>query len=147
MNMKLEIVYVPVSDVDRAKEFYKKLGFREDIDLKGDTFRLVQYTPPGSSASIFVGTGITSTPPGSAQGLILVVDDIEAAHQELIDNGIDAEQVFHDPDGLFYHITKTVKQPGRHPEGKSYSSFTAFSDPDGNGWLVQEVTERLPGRI
>jgi catechol 2,3-dioxygenase-like lactoylglutathione lyase family enzyme len=147
MDMKLEVITVPVSDVDRAKAFYKQLGFREDIDLMGDDFRVVQYTPPGSAASIFIGTNITTAAPGSAQGLVLVVDDIGAAHQNLIDKGIETTDIFHDPGGLFYHVTKTIQNPGPEPENKSYNSFIAFVDPDGNGWIVQEITERLPGRI
>lgn len=146
MDMKLEVVMVPVSDVDRAKEFYKKLGFREDIDLVKDDFRVVQFTPPGSKASIFIGNGITPTKPGSLQGLVLVVDDIVAAHDDLVSKGVKVEQVFHDPNGLFYHATKTVKDVGPEPERKSYGSFTAFNDPDGNGWIIQEITDRLPGR-
>jgi catechol 2,3-dioxygenase-like lactoylglutathione lyase family enzyme len=147
MDMKLEVVMVPVSDVDRAKEFYQRLGFREDIDLKGEGLRLVQFTPPGSHASIFIGTGITTTEPGSLQGLVLIVDDIDAAYDDLVGKGIDAVEVFHDGDGLFYHVKKQIKEPGRHPEDKSYFSYTAFTDPDGNGWIVQEVKDRLPGRV
>jgi len=146
MNMKLEVIILPVSDVDRAKDFYTKLGFREDIDLKGEGTRVVQFTPPGSGASIFIGKGITTATPGSVQGLVLVVDDIEAAHKELVDKGIEVEKVFHDSNGLFFHATKKITMPGVDPERKSYSSFTAFTDPDGNGWIVQEVKERLPGR-
>ncbi len=146
MNMKLEVVMVPVSDVDRAKDFYKKLGFREDIDLAGDGFRVVQFTPSGSAASIFIGRGITTAAPGSAAGLVLVVDDIEAAYRELTDKGIAAEPVFHDKGGLFYHAHKQIHEAGPDPERNSYSSFTAFTDPDGNGWVVQEITKRLPGR-
>jgi catechol 2,3-dioxygenase-like lactoylglutathione lyase family enzyme len=145
MDMKLEVVMVPVSDVDRAKDFYKKLGFREDIDT-GDEIRVVQFTPPGSTASIFIGKGITPTEPGSLQGLILVVDDIEAAHDELMSKGINVTEIFHGPSGLFYHASKQIREPGIDPNRQSYFSFTAFSDPDGNGWIVQEVRERLPGR-
>lgn len=146
MDMRLEVVMVPVSDVDRAKSFYKKLGFREDIDLVTDDYRVVQLTPPGSTASIFIGKGITTTKPGSLQGLVLVVDDIAAAHDDLVSKGIEVEQVFHDPNGLFYQVAKTVREPGPDPEHASYKSFTAFSDPDGNGWIIQEITKRLPGR-
>jgi catechol 2,3-dioxygenase-like lactoylglutathione lyase family enzyme len=148
MDMKLEVIMLPVSDVDRAKEFYKKLGFREDIDVdKGEAFRFVQYTPPGSAASIFVGKGITTTEPGSVQGLVLVVDDIEATHAELVGKGVDAKGIFHDADGLFYHAHKNANEHGAQPDHQSYQSFTAFTDPDGNGWIVQEVKERLPGRV
>jgi catechol 2,3-dioxygenase-like lactoylglutathione lyase family enzyme len=146
MNMKLEVIMVPVSDVDRAKDFYAKAGFREDIDLVGDTFRVVQFTPPGSRASIFIGKGITPAEPGSAQGMVLVVDDIEAAHEELAGKGIEVEPIFHDKDGLFYHVHKQIREAGPDPEHKSYSSFTAFTDPDGNGWIVKEITQRLSGR-
>lgn len=146
MDMKLEVIMVPVSDVDRAKNFYKKLGFREDIDLIKDDFRVVQFTPKGSNASIFIGKGITPTKPGSLQGLILVVDDIVAAHDDLVSKGIEVEQIFHDPNWLTYLVNKTVKEPGPDPDHKSYGSFTAFNDPDGNGWIVQEITKRLPGR-
>jgi catechol 2,3-dioxygenase-like lactoylglutathione lyase family enzyme len=146
MNMKLEVINLPVSDVDRAKEFYTKLGFREDIDLKGAGFRVVQFTPPGSEASIFIGEGITTAAPGSVQGLVLVVDDIEAAHQDLVAKGIEVKEVFHDSNGLFYYVNKKITMPGVDPDHKSYSSFTAFTDPDGNGWIIQEVKERLPGR-
>lgn len=135
-----------VSDVDRAKDFYKKLGFREDIDLNAGPVRLVQFTPPGSSASVFIGTGITPAEPGSIKGLVLVVDDIETAYKDLVDRGVKAEPVFHGPTGLFYHTGVKNLEPGPDPEHKSYSSFTAFSDPDGNGWIVQEIKDRLPGR-
>jgi catechol 2,3-dioxygenase-like lactoylglutathione lyase family enzyme len=144
--MKLEVVTVPVSDVDEAKDFYTRLGFREDIDLKGDGFRVVQFTPPGSKASIFIGDGITASAAGSVQGLVLVVDDIEAAHQDLVAKGIEVSDVFHDPNGLFYYAHKKITMPGVDPEHKSYSSFAAFTDPDGNGWIVQEIKQRLPGR-
>jgi catechol 2,3-dioxygenase-like lactoylglutathione lyase family enzyme len=146
MDMRLEVIMVPVSDVDRAKSFYLKLGFREDIDLVKDDYRVVQLTPPGSTASIFIGNGITPTKPGSLQGLVLVVDDVVAAHDDLVSKGVEVGQAFHDPNGLFYHVNKTVQEPGPDPEHISYRSFSAFSDPDGNGWIIQEITKRLPGR-
>jgi len=145
MDMKLEVVMLPVSDVDRAKEFYKKLGFREDIDTGDQDFRIVQFTPPGSMASIFIGTGITNAKPGSAQN-VLVVDDAIAAHDELASKGIDVTEVFHDARGLAYHTYNKILEPGPQPDHMSYGSFVAFTDPDGNGWIVQEVTKRLPGR-
>jgi len=147
MYMKLEVITLPVSDVERAKTFYAQLGFREDIDLIQNDFRVVQFTPPGSKASIFIGKNITSAQPGSTQGLILVVDDIEAAHQDLLDKGIEVTEMFHDDNGLFYHTHKQITAPGPHPERKTYGSFFAFTDPDSNGWVVQEITERLPGRV
>ena len=146
MDMKLEVVMLPVSDVDRAKDFYQQLGFREDIDTGDEAFRIVQFTPPGSAASIFIGNGITDAEPGSAQGLVLVVDDIQAAHDELVSSGIEVTDVFHDARGLAYHTYNKVQQPGPSPNHMSYGSFVAFSDPDGDGWIVQEITKRLPGR-
>jgi catechol 2,3-dioxygenase-like lactoylglutathione lyase family enzyme len=147
MDMKLEVIMLPVSDVDRAKDFYKKLGFREDIDISSGERRVAQFTPPGSAASIFIGKNITTAKPGSIQGLILVVDDVEAAYKELVDKGIEMEEIFHGAGGLFYHTDKTGVEPGPDPKHTSYFSFTAFKDPDGNGWIIQEVKERLPGRI
>jgi len=142
LDMKLEVVVIPVSDVDRAKRFYGGLGWRLDADFAvGDTFRVVQFTPPGSPSSIHFGTGITSATPGSAQGLYLVVTDIEAARAELVARGADASEVSH---------RAGPGQPpvkGRDPERHSYSSVASFSDPDGNGWLLQEITARLPGRV
>jgi catechol 2,3-dioxygenase-like lactoylglutathione lyase family enzyme len=139
IDMKLEVVVIPVSDVDRAKAFYERLGWRFDIDLAPDEgFRVVQFTPPGSACSIHIGTGITPAPPGSAQNTYLIVDDIERARNVLIERGADVSEVFHRANG----------QPagGPDPERTSYSSFVSFPDPDGNTWLVQEITERLPGR-
>ena len=142
IDMKLEAVVIPVSDVDRSKNFYTGLGWRLDADfVVGDTFRVVQFTPPGSPCSIHFGKGLTSAPPGSAKVLYLIVSDIEAAHAELVARGVAASEVFH---------RNGPGQPavsGRHPEGQSYSSFVTFSDPDGNGWLLQEITQRLPGRV
>jgi catechol 2,3-dioxygenase-like lactoylglutathione lyase family enzyme len=142
VDMKLEVVVIPVSDVDRAKRFYSDLGWRLDGDfVVGEEFRGVQFTPPGSSCSIHFGRGITSAVPGSAQGLYLVVSDIEAARAALVDHGVEVSEVFH---------RAGPGKPavgGPDPERHSYSSFVSFKDPDGNSWLVQEVTARLPGRV
>jgi len=148
MDMKLEIVVVPVSVVDQAKDFYKSLGWRLDADVATDEkFRVVQLTPPGSPASIIFGTGVTSQAPGSAQGLHLIVDDIEVAHKELKSLGAEVSEVFHDAGGIFHHAGTNGRVSGPDPDRNSYGSFLSFSDPDGNGWLLQEVTTRLPGRI
>jgi catechol 2,3-dioxygenase-like lactoylglutathione lyase family enzyme len=147
VDMKLEVVVVPVSDVDRAKGFYESLGWRLDADFSGDGgFRVVQLTPPGSACSIILGSGVTSAEPGSAEGLQLVVSDIEAARAELVDLGVEVSEVFHDAGGVFHHAGTEARAPGPDPEHKSYGSFTSFSDPDGNGWFLQQVTTRLPGR-
>lgn len=147
MDAKLEVVVVPVSDVDRAKRFYEGLGWRSDADFtNGEDWRAVQLTPPGSPCSIIFGKGVTAAAPGSAQGLFLVVDDIEAARADLIRRGADVSGVFHF-DGTLRVTGTTGRVPGRDPSGRSYSSWASFSDPDGNGWLLQEVTTRLPGRI
>ncbi|MGI5411867.1 VOC family protein [Streptomyces chartreusis] len=148
MDMKLEVVVVPVADVDRAKKFYAALGWRLDADVAPDAgFRVVQMTPPGSPASVIFGTSVTEQAPGSAQGLHLVVDDIEAAHAELERNGADPSEVFHDAGGVFHHGGTDARVPGADPKRGSYGSFLSFDDPDGNGWLLQEVTTRLPGRL
>jgi catechol 2,3-dioxygenase-like lactoylglutathione lyase family enzyme len=145
--MKLEVVVLPVADVDRAKNFYQALGWREDADYAaGADFRVVQLTPPGSPCSVIFGTGITSAAPGSSQGLQLVVTDIDAARAELAANGAEVSEVFHDAGGVFYHSGNEGRVSGPAPEHKSYGSFVSFSDPDGNGWCVQEITTRLPGR-
>jgi catechol 2,3-dioxygenase-like lactoylglutathione lyase family enzyme len=140
--MHLEVHIIPVSDVDRAKEFYERLGWRldgDDAPLEG--LRIVQFTPPGSGASVTFGQGLTTATPGSPQGG-LVVSDIEAAHDEFVGRGIEATDVWH---GLAF--PPEARQPGRDPERASYGSFFSFDDPDGNTWLVQEVTTRLPGRV
>ncbi|WP_327593225.1 VOC family protein [Streptomyces chartreusis] len=148
MDMKLEVVVVPVADVDRAKKFYAALGWRLDADVAPDAgFRVVQMTPPGSPASVIFGMSVTEQAPGSAQGLHLVVDDIEAAHAELERNGADPSEVFHDAGGVFHHGGTDARVPGADPKRGSYGSFLSFDDPDGNGWLLQEVTTRLPGRL
>jgi catechol 2,3-dioxygenase-like lactoylglutathione lyase family enzyme len=145
--MKLEVVVVPVADVDRAKDFYKALGWREDADYAaGEDFRVVQVTPPGSACSVIFGTGVTSAAPGSAQGLQLTVADIDAARAELTANGAEMSEVFHDAGGVFHHAGTEARVPGPAPDHQSYGSFASFSDPDGNGWLLQEITTRLPGR-
>jgi catechol 2,3-dioxygenase-like lactoylglutathione lyase family enzyme len=145
--MKLEIVIVPVSDVDRAKAFYEGLGFRMDIDhINGDDFRVVQFTPPGSECSIIIGTGVTSAAPGSIEGLQLVVLDIEAARAELVDRGVEVSELFHDEGGVFHHAGTKGRVSGPDPERSDYGSFASFSDPDGNGWVLQEVKTRAPGR-
>ncbi|WP_329131929.1 glyoxalase [Streptomyces sp. NBC_01476] len=147
MDMKLEVVVLPVSDVDAAKLFYEQAGFRLDIDyVAGDAFRVVQFTPPGSGCSVTLGKGITSAAPGSAQGLHLVVTDIEAARSELVGRGVEVGEVFHDAGGVFHHAGGKGQVPGPAPDRASYGSFAEFSDPDGNGWILQEITERLPGR-
>jgi catechol 2,3-dioxygenase-like lactoylglutathione lyase family enzyme len=142
MDMKLEVVVIPVADVDRAKRFYSNLGWRLDGDyVAGDSFRGVQFTPPGSGCSIHIGKGITSAAPGSAQGLYLVVSDVVAARAALAERGVDVSEVFHRPG-----VGEAAKS-GAHPTRQTYSSFVTFKDPDGNSWLVQEVTVRLPGRV
>lgn len=147
MDMKLEVVVVPVADVDRAKDFYGSLGWRLDADFSGEAgFRVVQLTPPGSACSIIFGSGVTAASPGSADGLQLVVTDIEAARAELVDRGVEVSEVFHDAGGVFHHAGTVDRATGPAPEHQTYGSFASFSDPDGNGWFLQEVTTRLPGR-
>jgi catechol 2,3-dioxygenase-like lactoylglutathione lyase family enzyme len=148
IDMKLEVVVIPVSDVDRAKRFYSNLGWRLDADFAtSEQFRVIQFTPPGSPCSIIFGQGITSAVPGSAQGLNLVVSDIEAARAELADRGAEVSELFHDVGGVFHHAGPEGRLSGPHPQRRSYASFASFSDADGNGWLLQEVTVRLPGRM
>jgi catechol 2,3-dioxygenase-like lactoylglutathione lyase family enzyme len=145
MNMKLEVVIIPVSDVDRAKAFYEKLGFRLDIDIVNENFRGIQFTPPRSEASLIFGKGITSARPGSAD-LVLAVDNIDAARNDLIARGVNVSEVFHYAGGPFNNTIKNSRVTGRDPEGRSYFSFASFEDPDGNRWQLQEITTRLPGR-
>jgi len=145
MNMKLEVVIVPVSDVDRAKVFYEKLGFRLDIDIVNENFRGIQFTPPRSEASIIFGKGVTSARAGSAE-LVLAVDNIDAARDGLIARGVNVSEVFHYAGGPFNNTIENPRVAGRDPEGRSYFSFASFQDPDGNCWLLQEITTRLPGR-
>ena len=147
MDMKLEVVVVPVSDVDRAKAFYEKLGFRLDIDYAAnENFRVIQFTPPRSEASIIFGKGITSAKSGSANILVLAVDDVDVAHDDLIARGVKVSDVFHFTGGPFNNTGENPRVTGRDPQGRSYYSFASFKDPDGNGWLLQEIKERLPGR-
>jgi catechol 2,3-dioxygenase-like lactoylglutathione lyase family enzyme len=140
MDFKLELIAVPVSDVDRAKAFYARLGWRIDADLaRGDAFRIVQVTPPGSGCSIAFGTGVSTAEPGSARTLELIVSDIDAARDQLLARGVDSVEVFHG--------SPWARASGPDPERQSYRTYAAFADPDGNEWLLQEVTTRLPGRI
>jgi catechol 2,3-dioxygenase-like lactoylglutathione lyase family enzyme len=147
-DMKLEIVVIPVTDVDRAKRFYGDLGWRLDIDFKaGDDYRVIQFTPPGSGCSVMFGKNITAAAPGSVQGLHLIVSDIEAARNELFRRGIEISEPFHDTGGVFHHADGKCVVSGLNPGRQSYASYASFSDPDGNGWLLQEITERLSGDI
>ena len=151
-DMKFEIVVIPVSDVDRAKEFYGRLGWRLDADFaSGDDFRVIQFTPPGSGCSVIFGKNVTAAAPGSAQGLYLIVSDIAAARDELRGRGVEVSEVFHS-DGVYAgtdepYLFGRVRLNGPDAEHRSYRSFASFKDPDGNGWLFQELTTRLPGRI
>jgi catechol 2,3-dioxygenase-like lactoylglutathione lyase family enzyme len=152
VDFKLEVIVVPVSDADRAKRFYASLGWREDIDIAGPQgYRAVHMTPPGSKVSILIGNkGVTSAQPGSIAGLLLAVDDIDAARAELVSRGVDVSEVFHDAGGSLgggFIAAPEARAPGHDPERRSYGSYAAFSDPDGNRWLLQELTERLPGRV
>ena len=145
-DLKLEVVVLPVSDVDRAKAFYQGLGWRLDADFTdGKGWRALQMTPPGSPASVMLGQGLTTAAPGSVRGTFLVVDDVEAARAELIQHGAAVSEVFHFEGPLHVDGTKG-RAPGKHPEGQSYGSWASFSDPDGNSWMIQEVKTRLPGR-
>ena len=152
VDMKFEIVVIPVSDVDRAKQFYAKLGWRLDADFdNGKDFRIIQFTPPGSGCSIIFGRNVTPAAPGSAQGLYLIVSDIQAARKELLDRGVQISEVFHN-DGVYAgpdepYLFGRVRVSGPDAEHRSYRSFASFRDPDGNGWLFQEITTRVAGRI
>src|SRR5258706_8665646 len=153
VDMKLEIVVIPVSDVDRAKEFYGRLGWRLDADFaSGDDFRVIQFTPPGSGCSVIFGKNVNAAAPGSAQGLYLIVSDIQAARDVLLGRGVEISEVFHDAGGVYAgtdepYLFGRLRVSGPDAEHRSYRSFASFSDPDGNGWLLQEITTRLPGRI
>ncbi len=153
VDTKLEIVVIPVSDVDRAKEFYQRLGWRLDADYdNGTDFRVIQFTPPGSGCSVIFGKNITAAPPGSAQGLYLIVSDIEAVREELLGRGVAISDAFHDAGGVYAgpdqpYLFGRLRVSGPDPEHRSYRTFASFSDPDGNGWLLQEITTRIPGRI
>ncbi|MGY3477613.1 MULTISPECIES: VOC family protein [Bradyrhizobium] len=153
VDMKLEVLVIPVSDVDRAKAFYARLGWRLDADFtSGDDWRVIQFTPPGSACSVIFGRNVTAAAPGSARGLYLVVSDLEAARQDLLDRGVEVSAPFHGAGDVHAgpdepYLFGSARVSGADPKRGSYASFAAFSDPDGNGWLFQEVTTRLPGRI
>src|SRR5713101_1245083 len=153
VDMKFEIVVIPVSDVDRAKRFYGGLGWRLDADFAaGDDYRVIQFTPPGSGASVIFGKNVTAAAPGSAQGLYLIVSDIKAARDELLSRGVEVSEGFHGAGDVYVgtdepYLFGRIRVGGPDLEHRSYRSFASFSDPDGNGWLFQELTTRLPGRI
>jgi predicted enzyme related to lactoylglutathione lyase len=145
-DMKFEVVVIPVSDVDRAKRFYAALGWRLDLDfVASKQYRVIQFTPPGSACSIIFGMGITPAVPGSAQGLHLIVSDIETARADLIAGGAKVSEPFYDTGGIFHHLNGEGVVAGLQPQRRSYGTYACFSDPDGNGWFLQEVTARLPG--
>jgi len=153
VDMKFEIVVIPVSNVDRAKEFYGRLGWRLDADYdNGSDFRVIQFTPPGSGCSVIFGKNVTAAAPGSAQGLYLIVSGIQAAREELLGRGVGISEVFHDAGGVYAgtdepYLFGRLRVSGPDREHRSYRSFASFHDPDGNGWLLQEITTRIPGRI
>ena len=153
VDLKLEIVVIPVSDVDRAKQFYEKIGWRLDADFAaGNDFRVIQFTPPGSACSVIFGKNVTAAAPGSAQGLYLIVSDIAAAREELLGRGVEISEMFHDAAGVYAgkdepYLFGRRCVTGLDPNRRSYRSFASFYDPDGNGWLLQEITTRLAGRI
>jgi len=153
VDMRVEIVVIPVSDVDRSKRFYGGLGWRLDADfVGGDDFRVIQFTPPGSGCSVIFGKNVTAATPGSAQGLYLIVSDIEAARAELLGRGVEISEAFHDAGDIHAgadepYLFGRVRVSGPDPDHRSYRAFASFRDPDGNGWLFQEVTTRLPGRV
>ncbi|MEU1600514.1 VOC family protein [Streptomyces sp. NPDC005708] len=157
MDLKFELLVLPVSDADRAKAFYEAVGFRLDVDYTdNEEFRVVHFTPPGSECSIIFGDGMTTAAPGSTQGLYLIVSDIEQAHAELVARGIEVSEIFHDAGGLLHHGHDAgdvvhngpgqERLAGLHPDRASYGCYLTFSDPDGNGWVLQEVKQRLAGR-
>jgi catechol 2,3-dioxygenase-like lactoylglutathione lyase family enzyme len=153
VDTKLEIIVIPVSDAERAKQFYAKLGWRLDADYDNDKdFRVIQFTPPGSGCSVIFGKNITGAAPGSAQGLYLIVSDIAAAHKEFLGRGVEISEVFHDANGVYAgpdepYLFGRLRASGPDPDHRSYRSFASFKDPDGNGWFFQEITIRLPGRL
>jgi uncharacterized protein GlcG (DUF336 family)/catechol 2,3-dioxygenase-like lactoylglutathione lyase family enzyme len=148
IDMKLEVVVIPVADADRAKRFYGDLGWRLDIDYSaGDNYRVIQFTPPGSGCSIMFGKNVSKAAPGSVKGLHLIVSDIQATREDLLRRGIAVSELFHDTGGIFHHAEGESLVTGPNPQRKSYASFASFSDPDGNGWVFQEITERLTGHI
>jgi catechol 2,3-dioxygenase-like lactoylglutathione lyase family enzyme len=146
-NMKLEVVVFSVSDVDRTKAFYENLGWRFDIDVVEGDFRGVHLTPPNSDASILFGKGVTSNHSGSVQNLVLAVDNLDAVREDLLARGVNVSEIFHYAGGPFNNAVENPRVPGRDPQGRSYFSFASFEDPDGNVWLLQEITTRLPGRL
>jgi catechol 2,3-dioxygenase-like lactoylglutathione lyase family enzyme len=147
-QMKLEVVVLPVTDADRAKDFYASLGWREDADFSlSEDFRVVQFTPPGSEASIIFGKGVTDATPGSIDALQLTVSDIDAVRGELVARGVDVSEVFHDAGGVFHHAGTEARVTGAADGHADYGSFASFTDPDGNGWMLQEINTRLPGRV
>jgi catechol 2,3-dioxygenase-like lactoylglutathione lyase family enzyme len=148
IDMKIEVVVIPVSDVDRARRFYSQLGWRLDLDYSGrDDYRVVQFTPPGSGCSIMFGNNVTTAAPGTVKALHLIVSDIQATRDDLLGRGIGVSAPFHDPGGIFHHSGADHLVSGPNPQRKSYASYASFSDPDGNGWVLQEVTARLTGYI
>lgn len=152
IDTKLEVAVIPVSDVDRSKAFYTKLGWRLDADFAGEGWRVIQFTPPGSPASVIFGKNVTSAAPGSAQGLYLIVSDVEAARKEFLDRGVDVSEAFHAYGDVHVgrdepYLLGSLRKTGLEPARTSYRSYASFKDPDGNGWLFQEVTTRLPGRL
>jgi catechol 2,3-dioxygenase-like lactoylglutathione lyase family enzyme len=147
LDMRVEVVVVPVADVERSRRFYERLGWRFDTELSTDDgVRLIQFTPPGSLASVSFGTGITSAQPGSVRSLVLAVHDVEASRAELVARGVEVSEVFHDAGGVFHHAGTEGRVPGPNPERRSYASWASFRDPDGNEFFLQEITSRLPGR-
>jgi catechol 2,3-dioxygenase-like lactoylglutathione lyase family enzyme len=148
MDLKLEVVVIPVADPDRSKAFYAGLGWREDADFAtGPDFRVLQFTPPGSEASVIFGPGVTSAAPGSIEALQLTVTDLGGAIDELRAHGAEVDGPWHDAGGVFHHGGTEARLPGRDPENRPYCSFASFADPDGNTWVLQEITTRLPGRV
>src|SRR4051812_6707840 len=153
LGMKFEIAVIPVSDVGRAKEFYTRLGWRLDADYaSGEDYRVIQFTPPGSPASVIFGKNVTAAAPGSVKGLYLIVSDVEATRKDLLARGVKVSEVFHDAGGVYAgpdepYLFGRARVGGLDPEHRSYRSFASFGDPDGNGWLFQEITARLPGRV
>ena len=153
VDMKFEIVVIPVSDIDRAKNFYAGLGWRLDADFAPDAdYRVIQFTPPGSECSVIFGKNVIASPPGSAQGLYLIVSDLQAARSDLIDRGVAVSEPFHAADGAYAgpdapFLFGRMREGGADPQRRSYRTFASFNDPDGNGWLLQEITSRLPGRV
>lgn len=148
INMSFELIVIPVSDIDRAKRFYAALGWRLDLDFKGvDDYRVIQFTPPGSGCSIIFGDNVTAAAPGSSQGLYLIVSDIKAVRDELIRRGIGVSEPFHDTGGVFHHADGKGVADGLNPQRHSYATYASFNDPDGNGWLLQEISARLSADI